>query len=282
MPGRMNANGSEFPPDSERPFSSQTASQLPAPPRTPWTFRDLLLFILFAFIALMVLSVASFAVFAALGPIFGWKTSAISISQNVVLALVAQFVFYVFIFVYIYVLVVHRYHLNFWRGIRWGPIGSRQVAHYIAGGVLMTLAVQLAPTVLPDKSNFPLEHLFNSPASAYATAIFAVVIAPFMEELIFRGFIFSVFELHVGLSFAIVGTAILFAGMHSFEYKGAWNHLLLIFMVGLILSLARGLTHKLAPSVVLHTTYNACLMIGLFVATSHFRIMQSLVQLLHR
>lgn len=274
----MTDTGAGVPPDPESPLASEIASPPATRQRVPWSFRDLLLFILFAIIALMVLSFASFAAYAALGPILGWKTSVNTISQNIILALIVQFVFYVFVFIYIYVLVVYRYQLNFWRGIQWGPIQSRQVAHCIAGGVLMTVAVQLAPTVLPDKANFPLQHLFSSPVSAYGTAIFAVVVAPFMEELIFRGFIFSVFEFRVGLFFAILGSAVLFAGMHAYEYEGAWNHLLLIFIVGLILSLARGLTRKLAPSVVLHATYNACLMIGLFVATSHFRIMPSLAQ----
>jgi uncharacterized protein len=280
----MSETASGPPPDPRTSFTSGIGSQPQTRPdeRVPWTFRDLILFILFAILALIVLSFLSFATFAVLGPVFGWRTSATAMSRNVFLALGAQLVFYVFIFVYIYVLVVYRYHFNFWRGIQWGPVGSRQVWHFVAGGVLMTVAVQLAPTVLPDKTNFPLEHLFSSPASAYATAVFAVVIAPFMEELVFRGFMFSVFEIRVGLPFAILVTAILFAGMHAYEYKGAWNHLLLIFIVGLILSLTRGLTHKLAPSVILHTTYNACLMIGLFVATSHFRIMQSLMATLQR
>jgi membrane protease YdiL (CAAX protease family) len=278
----MIENTSGANPDPENQFHSEISSppvNHPGP-RAPWTFRDLLLFILFAIVALMVLSFLSFAAFAALGPLLGWRVSAQALSQNAFLALGAQFIFYVFVFFYIYVLVVHRYHFKFWRGIQWGPVGSRQIAHYVAAGVLMTVAVQLAPTILPDRTNFPLQHLFNSPASAYATAIFAVVIAPFMEELIFRGFLFSVFELRVGSPFAIVVTAVLFAGMHADEYRGAWNHLLLIFIVGLVLSLARGLSHKLAPSVIIHTTYNACLMIGLFVATSHFRIMQSLVALI--
>ncbi|HTV54654.1 MAG TPA: type II CAAX endopeptidase family protein [Terriglobia bacterium] len=280
----MSEYASGPPPDSVTPFPSGSAS----PPamlsdrRAPWSFRDLILFILFAILALVVLSFLSFATFAAFGPVFGWRTSATAMSRNVFLALGAQFVFYVFIFIYIYVLVVRRYHFNFWRGIQWGPVGSRQVLHFVAGGVLMTVAVQLAPTLLPDKTNFPLEHLFSSPGSAYATAVFAVVIAPFMEELVFRGFMFSVFEIRISLPVAIVVTAILFAGMHAYEYKGAWNHLLLIFVVGLILSLTRGLTHKLAPSVILHTTYNACLMIGLFVATSHFRVIQSLLVALQR
>lgn len=264
-------------PDPESSSPPEVAPRSPG--RTPWTFRDLLLFILFAIAALVVISFLSFAVYAALAPFAGWKTSSHAMSQNAFLALGAQLVFYIFIFIYIYVLIVHRYCLDFWRGIQWGPLSARQIANFVAAGVLMTIAVQLAPTLLPDKTRFPLEHLFNSPESAYATAIFAVVIAPFMEELVFRGFLFSVFELRVGLAFAIVVTAILFAGMHAYEYKGAWNHLLLIFAVGLILSIARGLTHKLAPSVVLHTTYNACLMIGLFVASSHFHIMQGLALL---
>jgi uncharacterized protein len=275
----MNENASSplFDPGSPSPSGTEPPPETRPDRRVPWTFHDLVLFVLFAILALIVLSFLSFATFAALGPVFGWRTSAAAMSRNVFLALGAQFVFYLFIFAYIYVLVVHRYHFKFWRGIQWGPVASRQALHFVAGGLLMTVAVQLAPTVLPDKTNFPLEHLFSSPASAYATAIFAVVIAPFMEELVFRGFMFSVFEIRVGLPFAIVVTAILFAGMHAYEYNGAWNHLLLIFIVGLVLSVTRGLTHKLAPSVILHTTYNACLMIGLFVATSHFRVMQSVV-----
>jgi membrane protease YdiL (CAAX protease family) len=272
--------------DSQHPWETpppheHQASEFAAPSESrrapePWRFLDLLLFAIFFVGMLFVTFLGALAVYAALRPLMGWRATPLEISQNTSFLLSAQLVFYILIFAYIYALVVFHYRLPFWRGIQWGSLSLRQVSYYILGGVLLTLAVQFVPAILPDKSNFPLQQLFNSPASAYATAIFAVVIAPFMEELIFRGFLFSVFELRVGMRFAVIVTAILFGAMHAYEYKGAWNHLMLIFVVGLVLSLARGLTGKLAPSVLLHVTYNGCLMLGLFFATSHFHVLQGL------
>jgi hypothetical protein len=137
--------------------------------------------------------------------------------------------------------------------------------------VLLSLLVQLAPPVLPDREDFPLLRLFSSPEAAYALTAFAVLIAPFMEELIFRGVLFRFFENLVGVRFAVAGTAILFAGLHVPEYWGAWNHVLLILLVGVAFSLARGLTGSLAPSVVLHVAYNAGLMVAFFFETNQFR-----------
>jgi CAAX protease family protein len=113
--------------------------------------------------------------------------------------------------------------------------------------------------------------MFSSPLAAYAVAAFAIFIAPFMEELIFRGVLFAIFERQVNLMFAITITALLFAALHIPEYRGAWNHLLLILLVGGVFSVTRGLTRSLAPSVILHFAYNLSLIGGLYFQTQHFR-----------
>lgn len=247
------------------------------PGAEPWTFLDLLFFAIFFFAALFVTGFLGFTGYALLKPVVGWSKPAQSLAHNTLFLLGVQFIFYILVFVYIYFLVVFRYRMRFWEGIRWGRMTGRTVERYVILGVALTIAVQLLPAFLPDKTHFPLEKLFSSPTSSYAMAAFAVIVAPFMEELVFRGVLFSVFETRIGIVFAIIATAVLFAAMHVPEYRGAWDHVFLIFIVGLVLSLVRGVTHSLGPSVVLHITYNACLMIGLFVATSHFRMMQSFV-----
>ncbi len=267
--------------NSETP-SENIDALVPEPaPRSkpePWTFLDLLFFILFFIATLFLTFIAGVAVYAALSPFMGWHYSLLTLSQNTTFLLSVQFAFYALILGYLYVLVVFHYRLRFWKAFQWGPLSLRQVLYFIGAGIVLTLAIEFAPTVLPDKSHFPLEQLLNSPTSAYETAAFAVFFAPFMEELIFRGFLFSIFEHRIGLRTAVIGTAVLFAGLHAYEYQGAWNHLLLIFVVGLVLSLTRAWSHKLAPSVVIHASYNACLMIGLYIASSHFRMLQSLVR----
>jgi len=75
----------------------------------------------------------------------------------------------------------------------------------------------------------------------------------------------------VGVRLAVTGTAALFAGMHVPQYWGAWNHVLLISLVALVFSLARGLTGSLAPSIFLHVAYNTGLMVAFFFETHQFQ-----------
>ncbi len=247
-----------------------------ADPRSPepWTLLDLLFFITFAFFTFVFTGVVALAGYAALKPVMGWTLPPRALGQNTFFLLGVQLAAYILIFAYIYLLVVYHYRLRFWEGIQWGHLNHGRILSYVGGGILLTIGIQIAATFLPDKGTFPLEKMFSSQDASYALAVFAVVIGPFMEELIFRGVLFSIFEARWGLAFAVLATAALFAAMHIPEYSGAWNHVVFIFLVGLVLSLTRALTRSLAPCVILHVTYNGCLMIVLFFATSHFRVIQ--------
>lgn len=240
----------------------------------PWTLLDLLFFITFAFFTFVFTGVVAVAGYAALKPVMGWTLSPRALEQNTFFLLGVQLAAYVLIFSYIYILVVYHYRFKFWDGIKWGHLNNGRILSYVGGGILLTIGIQIAATFLPDKTAFPLEKMFSSQDASYALAVFAVIIGPFMEELIFRGVLFSIFEARAGLTFAVLATAALFAAMHIPEYSGAWNHVAFIFLVGLVLSLTRALTRSLAPCVILHVTYNGCLMIVLFFATSHFRVIQ--------
>lgn len=243
------------------------------PPKSgpePWRFVDLIWFLVFAAFALFASDFLALALYSLLKPLAGWQTSVQSARNAPFFLLGLQALFYVLIFGYVYALVVFRYRLPFLTGIRWRPAGVRRAGIFLLAGIFLAFAVQLIPSILPDKQSFPLSQLFTSPAADYAIAGFAIFIAPFMEELIFRGLFFAVFETRIGLSFAIIVTALLFAGLHVSEYWGAWNHVFMIFVVGMVLSLARAATGSLVPSVLIHATYNATLMVALFVQTQHF------------
>jgi membrane protease YdiL (CAAX protease family) len=135
----------------------------------------------------------------------------------------------------------------------------------------MAILIQFAPPLLPSSQEFPLQKMFNSPAAGYTIAAFAILIAPFMEELIFRGLLFSFLERLAGVTMAVVGTAALFAALHVSQYWGAWNHVVLITLVGVCFSLVRGVTGSVTPAYVLHTAYNATLIAGLFWQSHAFR-----------
>jgi membrane protease YdiL (CAAX protease family) len=258
------------PQDVPPPLESALADARESLPK-PWGLRDFFLFIAFVPIGLLAANILVLLGYALLQPTLHWRLAKQQLSTDPFFLLALQTVFYGLMLAYIYFLVTVGHRQPFWPTLRWRRITVWQALGCLAGGTLMTVAIALLPPVLPDATQFPLESLFNSRAAAYAIGAFAILVAPVMEEMIFRGILFAIFESQVGLRFAILITAILFGGLHVPEYWGAWNHMFLIFLVGLVFSLARGRSGSLAPSVFLHVGYNASMMIILFLSTEHFR-----------
>jgi hypothetical protein len=256
----------DVPPALESPLKDARES----PPR-PWALRDLFLFLAFVPIAFFAANILVVLGYALAQPTLHGHLTKEKLSSDPFFLLALQTVFYGLMLAYTYVLVAVGHAQPFWPMLRWRRITAGKTLACLVGGAFMTVAIALLPPVLPDANQFPLENLFNSRAAAYAIGAFAVLVAPLMEEIIFRGVLFGIFESQVGLRFAILITAILFGGLHVPEYWGAWNHMFLIFLVGLVFSLARGRSGSLAPSVFLHVGYNGSMMIALFISTQHFR-----------
>jgi membrane protease YdiL (CAAX protease family) len=259
--------------------------QLVAPPEVPslatagpeprrWRLTDLFFFLAFAALWLLLSPLVTYMGYAVLRPILGWHVGPAALQENAFFAVATQTIYYVPMLAGVYFLVVIHYEQPFWAGLKWKSLSWPRTAQWFMGGLVLALFTLLALAALPDKGSFPMEQLFTSPQAAYAVGGFAVLVAPFMEELIFRGVLFAFLENLAGLPFAIVSTALLFAGLHVPEYWGAWHHAALILLVGLVFSSARGVTGSLAPSVILHLAYNATVMIGLFIGTQHFRGIQ--------
>jgi membrane protease YdiL (CAAX protease family) len=263
----MSSNPDFIPPG---PPSAQ-AERAPQEPPSPWTVRNLLILIVCGAIALIAANLLTLAGYGALHSVMGWRTASADLRDNTLFLLALQTVFHALLLTVFYLFLAVNYHLPFWKTLTWRWPSPHLLWRFLPAGILLALMVQFAPPLLPDREDFPLTRLFTSPLAGYAIGAFAVFIAPFMEELIFRGMLFLFFENLVGPRFAILATAVLFVSLHVPEYWGAWNHVLLILFVGLVFSLARGLTGALAPSVLLHVAYNSALMAGLYAQTEGFR-----------
>jgi len=243
-------------------------SRRPAP--SLWSWRDLGLFTGFAIGWLLGSYFLTTSAYTLLKPVFGWRAPVAALVNNTFFVVATQIVFYAPLLAYIRYLVVEQYGLRFWAAFNRRRFSAASLLAFFVSGVVLAVVAAHVPTFLPDQENFPLAKLFSSAAAAYALAVFAVFVAPFMEELIFRGVVFNVFERQVGLWFAIIATALLFAAFHISEYSGAWNHVLVVSLAGLVFSLARGLTGSLTPSIFLHFGYNAAVMAALYSGTQHF------------
>jgi len=273
----MDETPQQVPPQDVPPPLESTPTEAHVFPPNPWAVRDLFFFLAFVPVAFFVANILVALGYALIQPTLHGHLTKEKLSTDPFFLLALQTVFYALMLAYTYVLVALSHAQPFWLMLRWRRMTLRKTLACLGGGAFLTVAIALFPPLLPDANQFPLENLFNSRAAAYAIGAFAILVAPFMEEMIFRGILFGIFESQVGLRFAILMTAILFGGLHVPEYWGAWNHMFLIFLVGLVFSLARGRSGSLAPSVFLHVGYNGSMMLALFMSTEHFRHLSALL-----
>jgi uncharacterized protein len=66
----------------------------------------------------------------------------------------------------------------------------RQVAVYGMIGILLALFILSASRLLPMPKSLPIDDIFRDRFSAYLMMTFGVTLAPFFEELLFRGFLY--------------------------------------------------------------------------------------------
>ena len=142
----------------------------------------------------------------------------------------------------------------------------------------MALLVDLTSSLAPMPKSLPIYKLFGTTASAYALAAYGVLVAPWVEELFFRGFLYPVLARRLGLPAAVLLTSLSFMLIHISQLGGAWLPLLILFCVGTIFTLARAWTGSVAVPFVIHTFYNATLFAGLFFSTGYFRHMERMTQ----
>ena len=120
-------------------------------------------------------------------------------------------------------------------------------------------------------------------------AAFGIFIAPVVEELFFRGFIypalerffnrflFPAFDLAFGSALSIIVTAAAFSLLHEGQLAHAWVPLLVLFSVGVVLTLVRARTNSVATCVLVHMGYNGVLFGMLFYFTDGFRHLEKAV-----
>lgn len=102
--------------------------------------------------------------------------------------------------------------------------------------------------VMEEKSRFLLGCLI----------FFGVILAPVMEEILFRGFLQSALRNSFGDRYAVAISAFLFAGVHMDVFA-----FLQIFILGLLLGYLYEKTQTLAASIFVHITHNSLTLIFL-------------------
>ena len=246
----------------------------PAPSKDPpWSIEDLVAFILFAFLSFIFANVMAVGIFSLLRRYFGWHLSVEQAFTRAPWVVSMQTGWEILWLFFIYFTVNVKYRQRFWEALKWVRAPGNPAA-YLAGGAAIALTAQFIFNLLPSHKELPIERLFSGPESAYLLSFFGVLVAPFVEELVFRGFFYPVFERMWGLWAAVAMTALLFAAIHVPQLSGGREEITSIFIVGVVFSYCRGKTGSLTASYLMHLSYNAALFVSLYFSTDRFRMLK--------
>jgi membrane protease YdiL (CAAX protease family) len=187
---------------------------------------------------------------------------------------------------------------GFFVGLQWNFATALRLRRRLFGaaGACFVLAL-IDELALPGSPNAPIDKLFQTSSQAWLLFAFGVTIAPFFEEMIFRGFLLpslcTAFDWiderrthqpppplgqdgqpqwsFPAMAVASILTSIPFALMHAEQTGYSLGPFVLLVSVSLVLCWARLSTRSLAASILVHASYNFLLFFLMLLGTSGFQ-----------
>lgn len=267
-PGESGLASTEFP--TEPPHFSY--ARISEDIRVPWGFWDLLLFVLLAAAATFIIALLVACVFA----LFGVKLAAIEASprEQGLVSVIAQAIVDLGLVGYLALQIRLRFREPFWKTIGWRTLDTgiipRPLAYavLVMAGAVVSFLVDAASNLHPPKGNLPIEAIYQDPTVALLFLLMAVLLAPVVEETIFRGYIYPAIAKSWGVAASVLITGALFGLLHGFQLGGALWQIALLVLVGIIFTWVRASTRTVVASYCMHIGYNSFLFVG-FLASTH-------------
>jgi membrane protease YdiL (CAAX protease family) len=287
--------------DDDAPLLFQSFTRLIAPPqeRIPHMGHIGILMLL----ALGCLAVAALLARAAVSYHFFGVTTLTEAATEIHYTLGTEAVFYLLTLCCSVLLFPLLWHRSFFAALQWHAEHARRYAGYLLGaaGVCFVLAM-FDGMFLPGPADAPIDRIFRTPGAAWILFAFGVTLAPFFEELAFRGFLLPalstafdwIAEKVTGepphpldeyghpqwsmpaMVVASVIASLLFAALHADQTGYSLGPFLLLVLVSLVLCAVRLALRSLAASVLVHATYNFLLFSFMFFGTSGFRHLENM------
>ena len=263
----------------------------PPPPRRIPNFGHTVLFFTVAIIVLLLTSVSVFALVMGFH-LLGTETPE-QLLREPRLLIPSMAVAYLIAGAIVWAIFTYLWQQTFLRGLHWNFAAVlRRWKPLLAGGIVLSLAVQFLSNFLPVPKTLPIDDFFRTSADVWMVALFGTFVAPIFEELAFRGFLLpslaSAWDWLQGrredagvdhdpqwsvaaLVISCAITSIAFALVHADQLAHAWAPLAVLFGVSLVLCGVRLVTQSLAASTLIHATYNGTIFTILFIGTGGFR-----------
>ena len=274
FPGRRQDEGWRRPPDTLH-GSLVPGKPVPDDLRVPWGWIDLLFLVIFWIGGTLVATIALAIIFQSRG--ISWMQLQQSSRPMSAFIIVDQVAISLFLMIYLAVYTRLRFDAPFWRTLGWHDFDrvtkSRAVTYlqFVVLGFVLSALVQLASAAFPAKTKLPIENFFQDRESALLLMLMSVLLAPVVEETIFRGYIYPVVARSFGIGASVVATGMLFGLLHAEQLKGGLWQIALMMVVGIIFTWVRARKRTVLASYLLHLSYNSFLFLAFLVSSDGLR-----------
>ncbi len=250
-------------------------AQYPADLQITWSWAHFIIFVLFGFISLILVQGVMALHYAPHARLDRHQLEQYLLSKPQ-FVLGSMVIWYAVIFFFLYVtLSLLRGH-PFWECLGWRKIKSFNSAapkgpfffFFCGAGLSLLVAVMSSRMKAPE--NTPVEELFKYRQTALLFIAMAVLIAPLVEETLFRGYLYPLFARSFGVWPGILLTGLLFGMMHGAQLGWTWSLVSVLVLVGIIFTIVRAKTGSVFASFMMHLGYNSLISIAALVGTQGF------------
>jgi len=270
-------------------------SNLPEDLRISWSWPHLLLFFVYAFISQVVIGIGALAYYSTSRHMTQRQIRRL-FESDPKLIVGTNVLWFALIILFLYVTLSVLRDLPFWRSLGWKRLDANPLAGkgkpwmYFISGSGLSLFVIIASSRVKNAEHVPIQEMFKSRGGMMLLMSMAVLVAPLVEETIFRGYLYPVFAgiasgiarffgmdspsaIRAGVVTSILTTGALFGLLHAPQLGWTWGLVGLLILVGVIFTFARAWTGTVFASFLLHLGYNSMLAVLTIVGTKGFTYM---------
>jgi membrane protease YdiL (CAAX protease family) len=189
----------------------------------------------------------------------------------------SNLIWYALIFLFLYVTLGVLRDMPFWSSLGWKKLkpdfstGRGGAWVYFLSGCGLAIFVAVASSQVRNTENMPIQELFRNRNSAMLLMAMAVLVAPLVEETVFRGYLYPLFAKSFGIIPGVLLTGVLFGLMHGAQLGWSWGIVALLILVGVIFTFVRAHTGTVVASFLLHLGYNSMIATVTIISTHGFK-----------
>jgi membrane protease YdiL (CAAX protease family) len=243
--------------------------------RITWSWLHLVLFLFFGFFSLVIIQTGFALYYAPLRHFSNEKDFERFVLSKPQFAIGSMVLWYAFLFLFLYVTLAVLRGFPFWRTLGWKRITRRDGRPrspwlFLLGGGALSLIVFGVTAKMQPPENVPIEELFRYKNTALLFMAMAVLVAPLVEETVFRGYLYPLLAKSFGVATGVIVTGVLFGLMHGAQLGWTWGLVAVLIAVGVIFTFVRARTGTVFASFLLHLGYNSMIALFTIVGTSGF------------